>query len=551
MEEIQAALTRVIQEVFKVDVQPVLTRPDEQFGDYATNVALQLAGKVGKPPRDIATQLVEKVSAALPDHVEAVAIAGPGFLNFRLKDQTLLHMLTVRPAKTLVGQKVVVELSSPNPFKDFHIGHVYNNVVGEALANLQEAGGATVHRVSYHGDVGMHIAMAIWGLQNKTGGNPQKMEAVPEEDRPRFLGEAYALGANAYKDDAAVQQDIKAINAKIYDASDATVNAFYNTGRSWSFAYFDTIYVKLGSSIEKKYFESDAGPRGLGIVREHLADGVFENSDGAVVYKGEKAGLHTRVFINKQGLPTYEAKDLGLTMLKWEDYHYDRSIIVTANEINEYFKVVLAALGEIDQGLAAKTAHLSHGVVKLTTGKMSSRTGQVLSAVQVLEMVRQAVQETTNGDAKTLDDSAIGAIKYAFLKQRVGGDIIFDIQESVALEGNSGPYLQYAHARARSILAKAGEHKSDAMTTLEPGERSLARKISEYPAVTQLAVAELMPHHICTYLYELAQTFNRFYEHNRVVGDPREGVRVQLVAQYAVVLKDGLHLLGIAAPEHM
>jgi arginyl-tRNA synthetase len=148
------------------------------------------------------------------------------------------------------------------------------------------------------------------------------------------------------------------------------------------------------------------------------------------------------------------------------------------------------------------------------------------------------------------EQAVLGAIKYAFLKQRIGADIIYVPEESVSLDGNSGPYLQYAHARARSILAKA-DHAPAAITSLEPGERSLARKIGEYSEVMQRAADDLMPHHICTYLYELAQTFNRFYEHNRVIDDPRQAIRLQLVQLYADVLKDGLGLLGIEAPEHM
>jgi arginyl-tRNA synthetase len=275
---------------------------------------------------------------------------------------------------------------------------------------------------------------------------------------------------------------------------------------------------------------------------------VYEESDGAIVFNGEKYGLHTRVFINSHGLPTYEAKDVGLIMQKWQDYHFDQSLVITGNDIVEYMKVVLKSIEQFEPELAKRSRHLPHGNVKLAGGvKMSSRKGNVLLALDVLEAARAANRELIGQDN---EQTVLGAVKYAFLKQRIGGDIVYDPKESVSLEGNSGPYLQYAHARARSILKKSdAEHAVP--ENLEPGERSLVRKISEYAEVVDAAVSELMPHHICTYLYELAQVFNRFYEHNRVIGSEREPARLRLVKQYADTLQHGLELLGIQAPERM
>ncbi|HJQ07857.1 MAG TPA: DALR anticodon-binding domain-containing protein, partial [Candidatus Saccharimonadales bacterium] len=199
--------------------------------------------------------------------------------------------------------------------------------------------------------------------------------------------------------------------------------------------------------------------------------------------------------------------------------------------------------------LAGRTTHLTHGMIKLQGGqKMSSRKGNVLLATDVLHAARIAHKEAMGADN---NDAVLGAVKYAFLKQRIGGDIIYDPKESVSLEGNSGPYLQYAHARARSILRKAQAQPDVPLAGFDPAERSLARKIGEYPEIVERAVSELLPHHVCTYLYDLAQSFNRFYEHAKVVGDPREATRLRLVWLYADVLKDGLTLLGIAAPEQM
>jgi arginyl-tRNA synthetase len=236
-------------------------------------------------------------------------------------------------------------------------------------------------------------------------------------------------------------------------------------------------------------------------------------------------------------------------MKKWQDYHFDTSVIITGNDIVEYMKVVQKSIEQFEPDLTKRSMHLTHGNLKLKGGmKMSSRKGNVLLALDVLEAATAANKALEGrGDSH---DTMLGAVKYALLKQRIGGDIIYDPAESVSLEGNSGPYMQYVHARARSILAKA-EQAPAAITGLEPGERSLVRKISEYPDIIERAVTDLMPHHICGYLYELAQTFNRFYEHNRVIGDERQAIRLQLVQLYADVLRDGLTVLGITAPDHM
>ncbi|MCA9324190.1 arginine--tRNA ligase, partial [Candidatus Saccharibacteria bacterium] len=268
-------------------------------------------------------------------------------------------------------------------------------------------------------------------------------------------------------------------------------------------------------------------------------------SDGAVVFDGEARGLHTRVFINNEGLPTYEAKDVGLSLTKWNDYHADQSIIITANEQAQYMQVVIKAIEQFEPDAARTTKHLTHGVVKLSGGvKMSSRKGNILSAFDILQAAREA------GDSS--EETMLAAVKYALIKNRIGGDIVYDPKESIATEGNSGPYLQYAHARAKSILRKSEAQTPKIDTTqLEAGERTLVRKLAQFADTVELATTELAPHHICTYLYELAQEFNRFYEQNKVIGDVREAERLWLVSCYADTLNNGLSLLGIHAPEQM
>jgi arginyl-tRNA synthetase len=533
--KLERSIADACKDLFAADAAVELTRPEPQFGDFSTNIALQLAGKVGQNPRDIADQLAVKLRETLAGDIKDVSVAGPGFLNLTLSDEALLKDLDAKPKQIYKGQEVLVEFGDPNPFKTMHIGHLYSYIVGDAISALLEAAGATVRRLSYHGDVGLHVAKALWAMQ-------QDPDALNSDN----IGAFYAAGTKAYETDETAKAEIDDINAKIY-GGDPSIKALYAKGRERSFAGFDRTLQTLGIRTDRRYLESESAAAGLEMVRQNTGK-VFTKSDGAVVYEGEKAGLHTRVFITGKGLPTYEAKDLGLTGLKDKDYPKARlSVIITAHEQAEYFKVMLAALAEIKPDTAKKTRHVSHGFVSLSTGKMSSRTGDVYGADDLLEDVSKLAQKLFPEAAHEVE---LGAVKYAFARHRLGGDIVYDINESVSLEGNSGPYLQYAHARARSVLRKA-DSRGELEGELQPDERLLARKLGEYAETVDRAAIELMPHHVCTYLYELAQEFNRFYEKNRVIGDPREPLRLALVRRYAETLQFGLQLLGMRTPDKM
>ncbi len=544
-QELEKSVQSTVKSLFGVDVQVELTRPEEQFGDFATNVALQLANKLSKNPREVADQLAEKLREALKGQVSDVQIAGAGFINLKLSDEALLNSLESVQGKTLSGQQILVEFGDPNPFKEMHIGHLYSYIVGDSIANVLKTAGANVKRLSYHGDVGLHVAKAIWGMQQANADLDKIGDTTLQN-----IGKYYAAGAKAYEEDEKAKEEIHIINEHVYKKDDSEINKLYTWGRDKSFGYFGQILEDLGIKNNKQYFESQTAEIGMDLVHQNTGK-VFEESEGAIIYNGEKAGLHTRVFITSKGLPTYETKDLGLAELKRRDFpNAKRSIIITANEQAEYFKVMVAALAEFDQPLADSITHLSHGFVSLSTGKMSSRTGNVLSGVSAIVDIEQEIEKRFS---QASHETRNAAIKYDFLKHRLGSNIVYDVSESFSLEGNSGPYIQYAHARARSILAKAkaAGSKQQAVNNLDSGEKSLARKLSEYTEIIDKAINELMPHHICTYLYELAQNFNRFYEHNRVIGDEREELRLQLVKKYAETLKSGLSLLGIDAPGHL
>ncbi len=531
MQDIQAALKSAAKDLFDTEIEPDLSRPEDKFGDYASNVALQLGKKIGKNPREVAIAIASKLHGE--KSFEKVEVAGPGFINITLSNEALAKAVKqVNDLhKPLKGQEILVEFGDPNPFKQMHIGHLYSYIVGDSISRLLETSGASVRRLSYHGDVGLHVAKAIWGIQN----NHEKTD----------LGAAYAAGAQAYDSDEKAKKEIGEINEHIYKKDSPEIKQLYESGRAKSFEYFDQILQELEIKTDKRYLESETTDIGVELVRQNIGK-VFKQSQGAIIYEGEKAGLHTRVFITSKELPTYETKDLGLAKLKDKDFpQATRSIVITANEQSEYFKVMLAALAEIEPELAKKTTHLAHGFVSLSSGKMSSRTGEVYGAIDLLEDVSKASKTKYPNSGAGLQ---MAAVKYGLLNHRIGTDIVYDVQESISLEGNSGPYIQYAYARANSILQKAGK-ESGLISNYDPSERSLARKISEWPEVVAKATSELMPHNITRYLYELAQNFNSFYEKSRIIGDEREATRLSLVEAYSKVLKTGLSILNIEAPD--
>lgn len=364
----------------------------------------------------------------------------------------------------------------------------------------------------------------------------------------------YVAGAKAYEDDPDSQRRIIELNSLIYgfheqDDHSSNLAQIYWQTRQWSFDYFTAFYNMIDVADLRYIAESQTSPIGMEVVRQQLDKGNLQRSDGAVVFVGDPdKHLHTRVFVTSSGLPTYETKDIGVVWLEVNDYQFDHRILITGNDQQEYMRVVFAAADTFRPGIGQTMTHLTNGTVRFADGKkMSSRLGNVARAADVIQLVKERVKGLV-ADQSQHHAVALGAVKYAFLKYRIGGDISFDIEETVSLQGNSGPYIQYAHARACSILAKADEAPTQLTNDLQPAERALLRKLSEFGSVVDKAAQEYMTHGICNYLYELAQEFNRFYEHNRVLGGDRQATRLALVRRYRDTLASGLMLLGIEAP---
>lgn len=551
---LEEEIKQAIKALSLPEVSFIVERGSGSRGDYAANAALILDKKTGEKPEAIAGRIAGELKARLKDKVEKIEVAGGGFINFYLPGNVFIEAVgkaneegdNYGRSNQYGGKKVMVEYTDPNPFKLFHIGHLMSNAVGESVSRLFSFGGAEVKRANYQGDVGLHVAKAIWGLM-KNGSNA-------ECENIESLGRAYALGAKSYEEDKQIKMEIEEINRKVYFKDDSTVNEIYEKGRKASLDYFEKIYAKLDTSFDYYFFESEAAERGKKLVEENIGK-IFEKSDGAVIYKGEKNNLHTRVFMNKDGLPTYEAKELALAEMKNEKFSYDLSVVVTGNEIKEYFKVLLSALSEIYPHLAKKTVHLPHGMLRLPSGKISSRAGDVLSAEWLINEVKKKIseriglaQEKKIVSEDILEETAVAAVKYSILKQAVGRDIIFDFDKSLSFSGDSGPYLQYTHARAASVLAKAGE-TGNLNKPEKAGE--LERLIFYFPEEVERAIDERAPHRIVTYLNELAQSFNVYYAKNRIIDSEAREYRLALASAARAVLCNGLQLLGITAPDRM
>lgn len=533
-------------------------------GDYATNIAFTLSKTLQKSPKETAESIIEQLQAELTETVEKIEVAGPGFINFFLIDDVRTDEAEMVAVSDIVNEKgkgkVLVEYTDPNCFKVFHIGHLMANTIGEATARLYEASGYDVTRVCYPSDIGRNVAMGVWGVMKKENEKPDAHATLKE--KVTFLGMCYAYANTAFETDEVAKAEIVEVNKAIYSGSDAKVMEVYAEGRALSLEYFDQLYVKLGTTFDTFIFESEVSDPGLEIVKANMGK-VFEESDGAIVYKGEQDGLHTRVFVNSVGLPTYETKDLGnyekKVALIPDAYKY---VVITAQEQNDYFKVVNKVEEKIHPELVGKLIHISHGMMRLPSGKMSSRTGNVIGGEDLLDMISEKVAErveemrvSDEDKAQLVNDIAVGAVKFSILKQAPGKDTMFDFETSISFEGDSGPYLQYTHARLSALLDKATEAGVDMERyVVENPERELEQVIIGYTQVLEKAYKDLGPHHILQHLLVLTRAFNNMYGRVQIVDEnnkERSAYYVMLATAVKNILAHGLSTLGIVAPSRM
>ncbi len=550
----------------------VLEHPaDITHGDYSTNVAMMYAKQLGMNPRELAEKILAEIKpipgmkgVPIPGmgFIEKIEIAGAGFINFYLSHnffvESIKEILKQKENwgknEVLKSKKVMVEYTQPNPFKPFHIGHLMSNAIGESISRIVEYSSAKTVRANYQGDVGPHVAKAIYGILDS-------VESY-EGKGATWIGAQYAKGAEAYDTDEKAKKEIDEINKKVYDRSDDKINMIYDWGRKVTLDAFEELYSLLGTKFDYYFFESDMAPIGEEIVRKNIGK-VFEESDGAVVFHAENYDpkLHTRVFINSKGLPTYETKEVGLTVTKFEKENPDISIITTAIEQGEYMKVVQKAVSLIHPDYEKRMKHVTHGMMRLASGKMSSRKGNVVTGESLISdslnvVAEKLAERDIPATEKTEIEQAVGvaALKYSILRSSLGSDIVYDFEKSISFEGDSGPYLQYTAVRANSILKKAEAEDICPDYKDVPSEVTMLEKILyQFPEVVARSYDLLEPHHIATYLTELASAFNTFYGSTMIVNksDPYAPYRVALVESFLATMKNGLYLLGIKTPEKM
>ncbi len=583
-EKLHSAISEALKNLGAPDVSFSLEHPKNlSHGDFMTNAVLKVFGPVThgqikthfeknvtwtvwpanlrerfNNPKVLAEDIKKFIEEANISEIEKIEIAGPGFLNFKLKDSFFAELnksIFVQgeefgKSHVHAGKKILAEHSSPNLFKPFHIGHMMNNAIGESLVQIMKFSGADVSTMSFPSDISLGVAKAVFVLLEKFGA-----DFIPTEIS--VLGDAYVEGTKRYDDDESVHERVKEIADNLYSEIASPELSIFEKCKTFNIVYFESVTEKLGSHFDSYIYESEAGVDGKKIVEENTPN-VFTKSEGATVYIPDESqkNLNTLVFINSQGNPTYEAKDIGLLDLKFSRINPDLSLFVTDHHQIPHFDVVLDAAGKINKTWKEKSVHIPHGRMSFKGQKMSSRLGGVPLATEIIETVADEAMEKSekNSDRATAEMIAIAAIKFSILRTKPGQNINFDPETSLSFEGDSGPYLQYTHARISSLIEKAATLGiSPSYKSSEPAT-DLERVTLQFSTVVENAITEYAPQHIVTYLLELARTFNSFYGANKIIDEAdteTSAHRLAIASATQVVLKNGLKLLGIKAPEKM
>ncbi len=601
----QAIQKAALQETgLKINLEQVaLTAPTyKQYGDLSTNIALVLSSQLkskGKTkskdlnPYQLSEQICQSLQKQNLSFVDKLEVKN-NFINVWVKKEFFVNQLNelIKKGGDFArgdmgkGKKIMIEFAHPNTHKMFHIGHLRNISLGESLVRILEFLDFEVVRANYQGDVGMHIAKCLWGVLAVPDFEEKAAQLKTVKAKVKFLGEAYVKGSSAYEESKKVQEEVKDINYLIYASAQKfqqekgkqpgstdylkfvkgkkeeldKIYSLWKLTRDWSLEYFNAVYQRVYSRFDRFYFESEC-LSGVDLARQALKQGILKESQGAVIFPGDEHDLETRVFINSLGLPTYEGKELALANLQLSEYpDLDKIIHVVTPEQTSFFKATFK-VEELLNPLRFKDKqyHLSYGWVRLKKGKMSSRLGNVVGGEELLDEVKgELKKEFKDLDDQSAEKIAVGAVKYSFLKVNPGSDIAFDFSESMSLQGNSAPYLQYTYARAKSVLVKAGKEE----TKLEnPGqeltgqEQALLKLFPQFSLAVRQAGEDYAPNLLANYLYELAQAFNTFYNQQKILSadlpQEKRSLRILLTAGTAHILKTGLYLLGIKSLEKM
>jgi arginyl-tRNA synthetase len=557
IKNLQDYLTKISVRNIEIDLQPPT---NSEFGDYSTSVALKLTKLIKKNPMEIA----EKIKKNFPknDYIDKIEVIKPGFINFWIKKNHLLDFGSKLVAdkfdfpKYYLGKnkKIMIEYAHPNTHKLFHIGHLRNISTGESLVRIFEEVGNKVIRSNYQGDVGLHIAKCLYGIRNSKS-EIKKLKNLQE--RIEYIGKMYTVGTKAYEDNPKAKEEINYINKMIYDQNPEIIPLWEET-KKWSLDYFDQVYKRVYSHFDRLFLESEVTKRGLEVSKDIFKKGILEKSQGAIVFNGKEYGLDTRVFINSQGFPTYEGKEMGLVELEFSEFgELDKNIHVVTPEQTSFFKITFKVEELIDEKkYKNKQYHLIYEWVKLKEGKMSSREGNIIEANWLIDQIKEKIVKRFKCDEQTAETLAVASAKYSFLKTSTQTIIHFDIDESISVEGNSAPYIIYTYVRCQSVINKSliSNPKSQIqMSNVKSDELNLLRKLYQFPEVVLKAAEQYSPNFIATYLYELASQYNLFYQKNPILKAEKEikELRLFITQATANTIKKGLELLGIKTVEKM
>ena len=590
-----------VKELYGQDV-PVnmiqLQKTKKEFEGSLTLVVFPLLRMSKKKPEDTAADLGEYLVAHCPavDRYNVVK----GFLNLCIADSAWIGMLNAINADAHFGEKkadnnsplVMIEYSSPNTNKPLHLGHVRNNLLGWSLAQIMSANGYTVVKTNIVNDRGIHIckSMLAW-LKWGNGETPESSGKKGDH----LIGDYYVAFDKHYrmevkelmaqyvaegmgeeeaekkaKEEAPLIKEAHDMLVK-WENNDPEVRALWSKMNDWVYAGFDKTYKALGVAFDKIYYESDTYLKGKAKVEEGLAKGLFERHDDNSVWADlTNEGLDKKLLLRSDGTSVYMTQDIGTAEMRFKDFPIDKMIYVVGNEQNYHFQVLSILLDRLGFKWGKELVHFSYGMVELPNGKMKSREGTVVDADDlVATMIADArklsedkVNKLENISDEEKDDIArivgMGALKYFILKVDARKNMLFNPEESIDFNGNTGPFIQYTHARIRSILRKAEgiaipETLADDMPVNEK-ESALIQKMNDYGAAVEQAGKDYSPSGIANYCYELTKEFNQFYHDYSILKEEDEGkklVRLVIAANVAKILKNGMALLGIEVPERM
>ena len=560
------------------------TKPEFE-GDY-TLVLFSFVKQLKKSPEQLGSEIGEALVKTNPDIFTAHNVI-KGFLNLTVADNYWLSFLhknyadTKFGSKPANGQKVMVEYSSPNTNKPIHLGHLRNNFLGWSVAQMLKESGYETIKSCIVNDRGIHIckSMIAW-QQFANGATPQSTHTKGDH----FVGEYYVKFNDEYKkqveelvtggmkkEDAEKEAPImKGTQQMLVDWENGKpdVIELWKKMNGWVYEGFDVTYKRIGSDFAKMYYESETYLPGKRFVEEGLKQGVFfKKEDGSVWIDLTDEGLDEKLVLRKDGTSVYITQDLGLAEEKYEDFKYDESIYVIADEQNYHMKVLKLILKKLGKPYADGIYHLSYGMVELPSGRMKSREGTVVDADDMIdEMVNVAKNKTEElGKVKDFteveltelyDTIALGALKFFLLRVDPKKRMIFNPEESIDFHGFTGPFVQYTHARIKSILRKQPGVISPetGVSSLFKLEKDLVIMLEQYPAIIEQACLEHNPSVLAIYVFNLAKSFNTFYTEHSVMNaesEEKKQLRLQLSAMTANVIASGMSLLGIKVPERM